>query len=234
MPPRGDRARSHAARTALGRPVLASGVAAARAVRPVPWPRLRVRWHARAPTRSPSPSTASPPAPPPSRARPSRPTPCAVAADRSATNAQRSVAAARSAQREKVKAAALAKARKAAAEKAAAAAKRKRLIANAQAGPQGRRARADARVRLQPVAVALPRAALDRRERLELQGRELLLRRLRHPPVAARQQDGARWPATSAPTRSPRSSGAWTTSSSPTAPRATRSTCWNSRSPHWY
>ena len=59
-----------------------------------------------------------------------------VAADRSATNAQRSVAAARSAQREKVKAAALAKARKAAAEKAAAAAKRKRVIANAQQDPK--------------------------------------------------------------------------------------------------
>jgi len=59
-----------------------------------------------------------------------------VAADRSATNAQRSVAAARSAEREKVKAAALAKARKAAAEKAAAAAKRKRLIANARQDPK--------------------------------------------------------------------------------------------------
>jgi nucleoid-associated protein YgaU len=59
-----------------------------------------------------------------------------VAADRSATNAQRSVAAARSAQREKVKAAALAKARKAAAEKAAAAAKRQRVIANAQRDPK--------------------------------------------------------------------------------------------------
>ena len=59
-----------------------------------------------------------------------------VAADRSATNAQRSVAAARSAEREKVKAAALAKARKAAAEKAAAAAKRKRLVANARQDPK--------------------------------------------------------------------------------------------------
>jgi hypothetical protein len=59
-----------------------------------------------------------------------------VANDRSATNTQRSVAAARSAQREKVKAAALAKARKAAAEKAAAAAERKRVIANAQQDPK--------------------------------------------------------------------------------------------------
>ena len=59
-----------------------------------------------------------------------------VAADRSATNAQRSVAAARSAQREKVKAAALAKARKAAAEKAAAAAARKRVIDNARKDPK--------------------------------------------------------------------------------------------------
>jgi hypothetical protein len=59
-----------------------------------------------------------------------------VAADRSATNAQRSVAAARSAQREKVKQAAIAKARKAAAEKAARAAARKRVIANAQDDPK--------------------------------------------------------------------------------------------------
>ena len=59
-----------------------------------------------------------------------------VAADRSATNAQRSVAAARSAEREKIKAAALAKARKAAAEKAARAAERKRIIANAQKDPK--------------------------------------------------------------------------------------------------
>ncbi|HYN66891.1 MAG TPA: hypothetical protein VES93_08370 [Ornithinibacter sp.] len=59
-----------------------------------------------------------------------------VAADRSATNAQRSVAAARSAEREKVKAAALAKARKATAEKAARAAQRKRIIANAQKDPK--------------------------------------------------------------------------------------------------
>ena len=59
-----------------------------------------------------------------------------VAADRSATNAQRSVAAARSAEREKIKAAALAKARKAAAEKAARAAERKRVIANAQKDPK--------------------------------------------------------------------------------------------------
>ena len=59
-----------------------------------------------------------------------------VAADRSATNAQRSVAAARSAEREKIKAAAVAKARKAAAEKAARAAERKRVIANAQRDPK--------------------------------------------------------------------------------------------------
>ena len=72
-----------------------------------------------------------------------------VAADRSATNAQRSVVAARSAQREKVaaaraaqaakvKAAALAKARKAVAERAAAAAQRKRVVANAQRTPGDR------------------------------------------------------------------------------------------------
>lgn len=59
-----------------------------------------------------------------------------VAADRSATNARRSVAAARSAQREKVKADALAKARKAAADKAAAAAAQKRVIDNARKDPK--------------------------------------------------------------------------------------------------
>jgi len=59
-----------------------------------------------------------------------------VAADRSGANAQRSVEAARSAQREKAKAEAIAKARKAAAEKAAAAAARKRIIANAQQDPK--------------------------------------------------------------------------------------------------
>lgn len=59
-----------------------------------------------------------------------------VAADRSAANAQRSVAAARSAEREKVKAAAVAKARKAAADKAAQAAQRKRVIASAQKNPK--------------------------------------------------------------------------------------------------
>ena len=63
-----------------------------------------------------------------------------VAADRSATNAQRSVEAARSAQREKVKAAALAKARKAAAERAAAAASASGSSPTP-SGPQGRRAR---------------------------------------------------------------------------------------------
>jgi hypothetical protein len=59
-----------------------------------------------------------------------------VAADRSGANAQRSVEAARSAQREKVKAERIAKARKEAAEKAAAAAARKRIIANAQQDPK--------------------------------------------------------------------------------------------------
>jgi hypothetical protein len=59
-----------------------------------------------------------------------------VAADRSATNAQRSVAAARSAQREKARLEAVARAKKAAAEKAAREAERKRIIANAQANPK--------------------------------------------------------------------------------------------------
>ncbi|MFQ6171788.1 hypothetical protein ACK8HX_09300 [Oryzobacter sp. R7] len=59
-----------------------------------------------------------------------------VAADRSATNAQRAAAAARNAQVERAKAAALAKARKEAAERAARAAERERIIANAQKDPK--------------------------------------------------------------------------------------------------
>ncbi len=59
-----------------------------------------------------------------------------VAADRSATNAQRAAAAARNAEVEKARAAALAKARKAAAERAARAAERQRIIANAQEDPK--------------------------------------------------------------------------------------------------
>ena len=59
-----------------------------------------------------------------------------VAADRSATNAQRSAAAARAAEVEKARAAALAKERKATAERAARAAERTRIIANAQEDPK--------------------------------------------------------------------------------------------------
>ena len=59
-----------------------------------------------------------------------------VAADRSATNAQRAAAAAKSAAVEKTRAAALAKQRKEAAERAARAAERTRIIANAQEDPK--------------------------------------------------------------------------------------------------
>jgi hypothetical protein len=59
-----------------------------------------------------------------------------VAADRSASNAQRSAAAARNAEVEKARAAVLAKQRKAAAEQAARSAERKRIIANAQDDPK--------------------------------------------------------------------------------------------------
>lgn len=59
-----------------------------------------------------------------------------VAADRTATNAQRSIAAARTAELERAKAEALARARKEAAERAARAAQRKRIIANAQDDPK--------------------------------------------------------------------------------------------------
>ena len=149
-----------------------------------------------------------------------------VAADRSATNAQRSVAAARSAQRDKVKAAALAKARKAAAEKAAAAAARKRVIDNAQQGPQGRDPRADARVRLRPGPVVLPRAPVDRRERLELQGREPLLGRLRHPAVLP----GRKMATVAGDWRTPGHPDQWGLDyiKARTAPRATPSDQWNS------
>ena len=59
-----------------------------------------------------------------------------VAADRSATNVQRSAAAAKAAEVEKAKAVALAKQRKAAAERATRAAERTRIIANAQEDPK--------------------------------------------------------------------------------------------------
>jgi len=59
-----------------------------------------------------------------------------VAADRSATNTQRSAAAAKAAEVEKARAAALVKQRKAAAERAARTADRKRIIANAQEDPK--------------------------------------------------------------------------------------------------
>lgn len=59
-----------------------------------------------------------------------------VAADRSATNAQRSAAAAKAAEVDKARAAALAKQRKAAAERAARSAERQRILANAQKDPK--------------------------------------------------------------------------------------------------
>ena len=59
-----------------------------------------------------------------------------VAADRTATNAQRAAVAARSAEVDKARAASRAKARKAAAEKAAKEAERRRIIANAQEDPK--------------------------------------------------------------------------------------------------
>ena len=125
---------SHAARTALGRPVLTSGVAAAllatgalaASVSGGTASADTLTFAVDGVTSSTSTE----------QSKTEQADAVRVAADRSATNAQRSVAAARSAQREKVKAAALAKARKAAAEKAAAAAKRKRVIANAQKDPK--------------------------------------------------------------------------------------------------
>ena len=156
-----------------------------------------------------------------------------VAADRSATNAQRSVAAARSAQREKVKAAALAKARKAAAERAAAAAQRKRVIANAQRDPKAAAAHADARLRLQLTPVGLPRAALDRRERLALHGRERLLRRLRHPAVPARPQDGDRRARLPHQPGDPDQVGPGLHQALVRHP-VQRPGQWHARSPHWY
>ena len=125
---------SHATRTALGRPVLATGVAAA-------------VLSTGALTASVSGGTASADtltfavdrvtsSTSTEQSKTEQADAVRVAADRSATNAQRSLVAARSAQREKVKAAALAKARKAAAERAAAAAQRKRVIANAQRDPK--------------------------------------------------------------------------------------------------
>jgi len=136
---------SHAARTALGRPVLATGIAAAvlstgalaASVSGGTASAETLTFAVDGVTSSTSTE----------QSKTEQADAVRVAADRSATNAQRAVAAARSAQREqlaaarsaqraKVKAAALAKARKAAAEKAAAAAERKRIIANAQRDPK--------------------------------------------------------------------------------------------------
>ncbi len=124
----------HATRTALGRPVLATGLAAAvlstgALAASVSGGTASADTLTFAVDRVTS-STST------EQSRTEKADAARVAADRSATNRQRSVAAARSAQRQKVKAAALAKARKAAAEKAAAAAQRKRVIANAQRNPK--------------------------------------------------------------------------------------------------
>ncbi|MFL6078810.1 MAG: hypothetical protein ACJ714_02665 [Ornithinibacter sp.] len=143
-PPRRSGA-AHATRTALGRPVLATGLAAAvlstgALAASVSSGTASADTLTFAVDRVTS-STST------EQSKTEQADAVRVAADRSATNAQRSVAAARSAQREKVKAAALAKARKAAAERAAkarkaaaeraaAAAKRKRVIANAQRDPK--------------------------------------------------------------------------------------------------
>ncbi len=125
---------AHATRSALGRPVLASGVAAAVLTGGALAAAL-TGGSASAETLTFAvdglTSSAST-----EQSKTEQEDAARVAADRSATNAQRSVAAARSAEREKIKAAALAKARKAAAEKAARAAERKRIIANAQKDPK--------------------------------------------------------------------------------------------------
>ena len=125
---------AHATRSALGRPVLASGVAAAVLTSGALAAAL-TGGTASAETLTFAvdglTSSAST-----EQSKTEQEDAARVAADRSATNAQRSVAAARSAEREKIKAAALAKARKAAAEKAARAAERKRVIANAQKDPK--------------------------------------------------------------------------------------------------
>jgi hypothetical protein len=125
---------SQAARTALGRPVLASGVAAA-----------VMSTGALAAALSGGTASADPlsfavdgvtSSASAEQSKTEQADAVRVAADRRATNAQRSVAVARSAQREKVKAATLAKARKSAAEKAAAAAARRRVIDNARKDPK--------------------------------------------------------------------------------------------------
>ena len=126
---------AHAARTAFGRPVLATGVAAAVLSTGALGASVSGGSTASADTLTfavdgVTSSTST------EQMKTEQADAVRVAADRSATNAQRSVAAARSAQREKVKAAALAKARKAAAEKAAAAAARKRVIDNARKNPK--------------------------------------------------------------------------------------------------
>ena len=116
----------------------------------------------------------------------------------------------------------LAKKRREAAERAARAAERKRVLENAQDDPK-----AVARLLLPEYGFGESQwSCLDQLWMGESDWRwwavEPVVGRLRHPAVPARLEDGARSPATGAPTRSPRSRGASTTSSGPTAPRATR------------
>ena len=122
---------------------------------------------------------------------------------------------------------AAAKARREAAEKAARdkarkalEAKKQAILANAQKDP-----RAAARALLADFGFDESQwSCLDNlwhgRERLALHRRELLLRRLRHPAVPARPPRWRPSARTTAPTRSPRSRGACSTSRAPTAPRA--------------
>ena len=76
--------------------------------------------------------------------------------------------------------------------------------------------------------VQLPRQPLDRRERLAVVGREPELRRLRHPAVPPGEQDGDLRLPTTAPTRSPRSSGVSGTSRCPTASPCNAWSTWQS------
>ena len=103
---------------------------------------------------------------------------------------------------------AAAKARREAAEKVAREkarkaleAKKQAILANAQEDPRAAAQALLPEFGFERGPVGLPRPALDGRERLALHRRELLVRRLRHPAVAAGLQDGHRRPPTSAPTR---------------------------------
>ena len=157
-----------------------SSSAAASSPRPTSWPAPRPSTRPTAPPRRSPATSGAPPSPPPVCARPRSSRSQAEGRGRQAGRAGQAQAAAKAERGEE----------------------RQRAIDNAKDEPAGRRPGPHGRPRLdERRAVQLPRQPLDRRERLALVGREPELRRVRHPAVPAREQDGEVRLPTTAPTR---------------------------------